>query len=162
MTQGNDGARGPPPRGSVYRRAPPANVSIAQNRWTATGREPPVGRDQNEAPFDQQWSDAWIPPRRPKDALPRGTRASCSARSRPSRKAAVLDIIDFGPSSHIRHLGLDDPTMEELSTQMGRISGTGRASFPEATPEPCLTARPIKSSPLRRYLLLYRQRCLLG
>lgn len=37
-----------------------------------------------------------------------------------------------GPSKRTRHLGLDDPTAV-ASTQMGRISGTGRPEFLEAT-----------------------------
>ena len=88
-----------------------------------------------------------MPLRRPNGVQCRGTGASCSARSCPFQQAMILDIVDFGPSLHTGHPGFDDPTTEELSTQMGRISGTGRARFAEATPEPCLTARPIKSSP---------------
>ena len=38
-----------------------------------------------------------------------------------------------GPSMRTRHLGLDDLTTEAVSTQTGRISGIGRAEFPEPT-----------------------------
>jgi len=44
-----------------------------------------------------------------------------------------------GPSMRTRHLGLDDLTTEAVSTQTGRISGIGRAEFPEPTKD--LTGR---------------------
>ena len=40
-----------------------------------------------------------------------------------------------GPSLRTRHLGLDDFATEAVSTQTGRISGIGRAEFPEPTGE---------------------------
>jgi DNA replication protein DnaC len=38
-----------------------------------------------------------------------------------------------GPSLRTKHLGLDDATADALSTQTGRISGIGRAEFPDPT-----------------------------
>jgi DNA replication protein DnaC len=38
-----------------------------------------------------------------------------------------------GPSMRTRHLGLDDPTASEASTQPARISGIERQDFPEPT-----------------------------
>ena len=38
-----------------------------------------------------------------------------------------------GPSMRTRHLGLDDLSTEGVSPQVGRISGIGRAEFPEPT-----------------------------
>jgi hypothetical protein len=40
-----------------------------------------------------------------------------------------------GPSLRTRHLGLDDPTQAEASTQLARISGIPRPEFPEPTIE---------------------------
>jgi hypothetical protein len=41
-----------------------------------------------------------------------------------------------GPSMRTRHLALDDLSTEGVSTQVGGISGIGRAEFPEPTSLP--------------------------
>ena len=94
-------------------------------------------------------------------------RTACStvAQGQAARPEAVLPERPYSLillTSALRRK-LDIPVLttrprKSYQLKMGRISGTGRARIAEATPEPCLTARPIKSSPLPRCSLLCRQR----
>ncbi len=62
----------------------------------------------------------------------------------PDLAAAIVDrILERGrilrldgPSLRTKHLGLDDPTVAEASTQPATISGIERQEFPEPTPAP--------------------------
>jgi hypothetical protein len=59
----------------------------------------------------------------------------------PDLAAAIVDrILERGrilrldgPSLRTKHLGLDDPTVAEASTQPARVSGIERQEFPEPT-----------------------------
>jgi DNA replication protein DnaC len=70
----------------------------------------------------------------------------------PDLAAAIVDrILERGrilrldgPSLRTKHLGLDDPTVAEASTQPARISGIDRQEFPEPTtggPDPSSASR---------------------